>query len=129
MKFVSGTQRFFRTSFFVDLSDWKETVDNFCFLHGDDYNSFAWGWLYLFHRFVGCYSFNEFFILKQREGERSFCSLILSFFRPVKLARFNLSFQFTIWMDITLVCVAHCLFLSYIIAVIFFYCFTLSYEV
>ena len=39
MKFVSRTQRFFRTCFFVDLSDWKQTVDNFCFLHGDDCNS------------------------------------------------------------------------------------------
>ena len=39
MKFVSGTQSFFRTCFFVYLSDGKQTVDNFCFLHGDDCNS------------------------------------------------------------------------------------------
>ena len=39
MKFVSRTQCFFRTCFFVDLSDWKQTLDNFCFLHGDDCNS------------------------------------------------------------------------------------------
>ena len=129
MKFVSGTQSFFRTCFLVDLSDGKQTADNFCFLHGDDCNSFSFC-NRLFHRFLGCYSFNELFlILKQREGERWFCSLILSFFRPVKLARFNLSFQFTIGMNMTLVYIAHCLFLSYIIVGKFFYYFTLSYEV
>ena len=113
MKFVSRTQRSFRTCFFVDLLNWKQTVDNFCFCMGMTitlaFSSVHW---LLFFWWILRYSYTAW--------RREVLLFSYFFFRPVKLARFNLSFQFTIWIDMTLVCVAHGLFLSYIIVENFF---------